>query len=157
MKLTYKEKSFFDEDIEVFDEANLLVAEINKERGKYNLLFRKNEYFIQAESGFFTSKAKVINRNDKLDFTLLNLKSNFELNFTINETNEKYFYKLSYPFINNFYLANNRNEIVANGTKNIVTNNGFVEYEEDLDLKIILFFILIRLSRSELIIPGMSI
>lgn len=156
MKIIFKEKSFFNEDIEVFDETSLLIAEIIKERGKYNLLHKGNKYFIQADSGFFISKAKIINRYDERDFIILNLKSNFELNFVLDNTDEKYFYQLSYPFINNFHLMNNEKKIILNGSKNIITNNGFVEYHDNLDLKVILFFILIRLSRKELIMPSQS-
>lgn len=156
MKIIFKKKSFFDEDIELFDEANLLIAEIIKQRGIYNLLYKGNEYFIQPETAFFISRAKIINRNNELDSILLNLKSNFELNFVPNNSDEKYFYKLSYPFINSFILINDKNKIIAKGKKNIITNNGFVEYNEYLDLKIVLYFILIRLNRSELIMPGQS-
>lgn len=42
MKIIFKKKSFFDEDIELFDEANLLIAEIIKQRGIYNLLYKGN-------------------------------------------------------------------------------------------------------------------
>ena len=153
MKLIYKEKSFFDEDIEVFDEKGLLIAQINKERGKYNLIYQDNAYFIIKKTGFFIFNSKILNRNDETDFITLNLKSNFELNFKENNTIfEKYFYKIDYPLGFNFHLLNSKNEIVANGKKVSITNNGIIEYKESIDLKIILFFILIRLSRSELMI-----
>ena len=43
MTLTFKEKSFFDEDVEVFDESEMLIANFNKQHGDYFLSFNKIE------------------------------------------------------------------------------------------------------------------
>ena len=48
MNIRFNEKSFFDEDIQVFDESNFLIAEIIKKRGYFVLSYEEQIYYIET-------------------------------------------------------------------------------------------------------------
>lgn len=59
MKITFKEKSFFDEDIDVFDESGKTIANYIVQHGDYFLYFNEKQYFVKAE-GSLNYKSEIL-------------------------------------------------------------------------------------------------
>ena len=99
MTLTFKEKSFFDEDVEVFDESEMLIANFNKQHGDYFLSFNKIEYFVKAD-GSLNFKSEIINVKSKEKIVDINTTSKWGVSFKYN--NKQYSYAEEFPLGYNF-------------------------------------------------------
>lgn len=76
MKITYKEKSFFDQDIEIYDESNFLIAQINWDKLEYVLRYEGEEYYLHSKSEFGLNLA-IVRIKDKTEY--ITIRSQYDI------------------------------------------------------------------------------
>jgi|JI6StandDraft_1071083.scaffolds.fasta_scaffold10146_4 hypothetical protein len=149
MKITFKEKSFFDENIEVLDESRQLIANFNKKKGDYYLCFNDIEYFVIAD-GSLNYKSELINVKNKEKIGIINTTSKWSVSFKYND--KKYIYVEQFPLGYNFNIKDGNNKIILIGSKNLITNNAEISSLEEVDIFLILYTFIIKLNRKKLLL-----
>lgn len=151
MKITYKEKSFFDQDIEIYDESNLLIAQINYSKLGYVLHYEGEEYYMMTKSWFGLNES-IVRIKDKIEYISIHAQYDIPSASKTSKNEEMYFYEQNFFFGNKYKFLNIKNEVVLNGNQNFFTNNGFVIFEDKIKILTALFLILIRLNRIKILL-----
>ena len=86
MNIRFNEKSFFDEDIQVFDESNFLIAEIIKKRGYFVLSYEEQIYYIET-NGILNLKSFI--KTEKDDSIVAEINTTSTITCRINVANAK--------------------------------------------------------------------
>lgn len=151
MKVTYKEKSFFDQDIEIYDDSNLLIAQINYGKLGYVLHYEGEEYYMMTK-GWFGLNESIVNIKDRTEYISIHSQYDIPSVSKLSKNEEMYFYKESFFFGNIYKFLNIKKEVVLNGNQKFFTNNGFVVFKDKINILTSLFLILIRLNRQKILI-----
>lgn len=147
MKITYKEKSFFDQDIEIYDESNFLIAQINWDKLEYVLHYEGEEYYLHSKSEFGLNLA-IVRIKDKTEYITIRSQYDIPSANKLSKNEEVYFYEESF-FGKKYKFLNGNNEVILNGNQTFFTNIGFVVFEDKIKILTALFLILIRLNRKK--------
>ena len=107
MKITYKEKSFLDQDIEIYDDSNLLIAQINYGILGYVLHYESEEYYMMTK-GWLGLNESIVRIKDKIEF--LSIHSQYDIPSTskLSKNEEIYFYEQSFLFGKKYKFINRR-------------------------------------------------
>ena len=152
MKVIYKEKSLFDQDIEIYNEFNLLIAQINYGTLGYVLHYEGEEYYMMTK-GWFGLNESIIRIKDKIEY--ISIRSQYDIPSTskLSENEEIYLYEESSFLGRKYKFLNIKNEVLLSGNQtSFFTNNGFIVCEDKINILTDLFLILIRLNRNKILL-----
>ena len=147
MNIRFNEKSIFDEDIQVFDESNFLIAEIIKKRGYFVLSYEEQIYYIET-NGILNLKSFI--KTEKDDSIVAEINTTSTITCRINVKNEKFYFVFLNAIDYNFKLKNEKKEIVLNCLNKVFTNNGTASFKTEIEIIIVLFSILLMTNRRRI-------